>query len=82
MRLPNIYLAPEQSTTLNLEAYNISNAKSASTANSNIAEVTLEGNNLTIEAKSVGQTTLTIEADKSYTATITVRKSANDNGWL
>jgi hypothetical protein len=25
---------------------------------------------------------LTIEADKSYTATITVRKSANDNGWL
>ncbi len=82
MRLPNIYLAPEQSTTLYLEAYNISNAKSASTANSNIAEVTLEGNTLTIEAKSVGQTTLTIEADKSYTATITVRKSANDNGWL
>ena len=82
MRLPNIYLAPEASTTLNLEDYNISNAKSATVANSTIAEAKLEGNTLTIKAKSIGQTTLTVEADKSHTVTITVRKSANDNGWL
>ena len=82
MRLPNIYLAPEASTTLNLENYNISNAKSATVANSTIAEAKLEGNTLTIKAKSIGQTTLTVEADKSHTVTITVRKSANDNGWL
>ena len=82
MRLPNIYLAPEASTTLNLEDYNISNAKSATVANGSIAEAKLEGNTLTIKAKSTGQTTLTVEADKSHTVTITVRKSANDNGWL
>ena len=82
MRLPNIYLAPEASTKLNLEDYNISNAKSATVANSTIAEAKLEGNTLTIKAKSIGQTTLTVEADKSHTVTITVRKSANDNGWL
>jgi autotransporter-associated beta strand protein len=53
-----------------------------SIANSDVAEVVLDGNYLTIEAKSEGQTTLSIEADNTYTATITVRKGANDNGWL
>ena len=82
MRLPNIYLAPEQSITLKLEEYNISDAKSATVANSDIAEAVLETNALTINAKGEGQTTLTVVADKSYTVTITVREGANDNGWL
>ena len=82
MRLPNIYLAPEQSITLILEEYNISDAKSATVANSDIAEAVLETNALTINAKGEGQTTLTVVADKSYTVTITVREGANDNGWL
>lgn len=82
MRLPNIYLAPEQSITLKLEEYNISDAKSATVTNSDIAEAVLEANALTINAKGEGQTTLTVVADKSYTVTITVREGANDNGWL
>lgn len=82
MRLPNIYLAPEATMTLKLEEYNITNAKSATVANIAIAEATLQGNTLTITAKSEGQTTLTIEADRSYTVTITIREGANDNGWL
>ena len=82
MRLPNIYLAPEQSITLKLEEYNISDAKSATVANNDIAEAVLEANALTINAKGEGQTTLTVVADKSYTVTITVREGANDNGWL
>ena len=82
MRLPNIYLAPEASMLLELEDYNISDAKSATVADSTIAEATLEGNTLTITAKREGQTTLTVEAEKRHTVTITVRKGANDNGWL
>ena len=82
MRLPNIYLAPEDSITLYLADYNIKSAKSATVANKAIADALLEGNTLTVKAKSEGQTTLSIEADKSYTVTITVRKGANDNGWL
>ena len=82
MRLPNFYLAPNESTTLELTYYNIVGAKSVSVANSDVAEVVLDGNYLTIKAKSEGQTTLSIEADNTYTATITVRKGANDNGWL
>ncbi len=82
MRLPNLYLAPSQSVTLRLDDYNIAEAKSASVADRSIAEATLEGDTLTIRAKSEGQTTLSVVADKTYTVTITVRKGANDNGWL
>lgn len=82
MRLPNLYLAPNESVTLELTYYNIEDAESVKVDNSEIAKAVLEGNTLTITAKSEGQTTLTIEAEKSYTATITVRKGANDNGWL
>ena len=82
MRLPNLYLAPEESVTLKLDDYNIREAKSATVANSTIAELKLEGNTLTIKAKGEGQTTLSVVADNTHTATITVRKGANDNGWL
>ena len=82
MRLPNLYLAPNQSVTLKLDDYNIYDAKSITVANNEIVEVTLDGNTLTIKAKSEGQTLLSVVADKTHTATITVRKGANDNGWL
>ena len=82
MRLPNLYLAPNKSVTLKLDDYNIYDAKSITVANNEIVEVKLEGNTLTIKAKSEGQTLLSVVADKTYTATITVRKGANDNGWL
>ena len=82
MRLPNLYLAPEESITLKLDDYNIREAKSATVVNSNVAEVKLEGNALIIKAKGEGQTALSVVADKTHTATITVRKGANDNGWL
>ena len=82
MRLPNIYLAPNNSTTLTLSDYNIEAAKSAEVVNTAIAEAKLDGNTLTITAKSIGQTSLTVVADKSYSVTITVREGANDNGWL
>lgn len=82
MRLPNLYLAPETTMVINLNEYNIVDAKSATVVNSNVAEVALQDNTLTVMAKSVGQTTLTVVADKSHTVTITVREGANDNGWL
>ena len=82
MRLPNLYLAPEESVTLKLDDYNITAAKSASVVDSNVVEVTLDDNTLTIKAKGEGQTLLSVVADKTHTATITVRKGANDNGWL
>jgi hypothetical protein len=65
-----------------LSDYNINDAKSATVVDTTIAKAKLEGNTLTITAKSIGQTSLTVVADKSYSVTITVREGANDNGWL
>ena len=84
MRIPNIYIAPGATTTLDLDDYLPSRAKAATVGNQNIASVTLSGSTLTIKAISAGQTSLSIECEdgSSHYATITVRVGANDNGWL
>lgn len=84
MRLPNIYIAPDTSKQLDLSEFLTSSAVEATTQNREIAEVTLYDNMLTIEAKGAGQTSLSVKCDDGTThhATITVRKGANDNGWL
>lgn len=53
-------------------------------ADANIATVTVEGYKLTVTGVSVGSTAYTVTASngKQQTATITVRKNANSNGWL
>ena len=83
MRLPNICIAPNSSTTINLGDYLTSVAKSAEVVSSAIATVTLDGNTLTINAKSEGQTSLTVVCEDGTThyATITVREGG-ENGWL
>jgi Flp pilus assembly secretin CpaC len=83
MRLPNICLAPNTLTTLNLADYITEEVANAEVVNKAIATVTLEGNTLTISAKSEGQTSLTITTENGtkHYATITVRAGA-DNGWL
>ena len=83
MRLPNICLAPDETTSLNVADYITEPAASAEVDRDYIATATLEGNTLTISAKSEGQTSLTLTTDKGtkHYATITVRKGA-DNGWI
>ena len=83
MRLPNISIAPGTTTTINLADYITEAAASAEVVNEAIATVTLEGNTLTISAKSEGQTSLSVTTDNGtkHYATITVREGA-DNGWL
>ena len=83
MRLPNIYLAPDQSITLTLSNYSIVEATEASVTSEGIATATLEGDNLTIKGVGVGQTSLTVKSPSGdHHATITVREGASDNGWL
>lgn len=83
MRLPNIYLAPDQSITLTLANYSIVEATEASVTSEGIATATLEGDNLTIKGVGVGQTSLTVKSPSGdHHATITVREGASDNGWL
>ena len=83
MRIPNICIAPDETTTLNLGDYLTEEVASAEVADSEVAIVTLEGNALTISAKREGQTSLTITttSNTKHHATITVREGAA-NGWL
>jgi hypothetical protein len=83
MRLPNISLAPHETTTLNIADFLTEVAKSVEVVDSGVATASLEDNVLTISAKSEGQTSLTLitmDGSKHY-ATITVRDGI-DNGWL
>lgn len=82
MRLPNIYLAPEQCHTLTLAEYGVVGATKVVVENEAIAEAQLNGGSLVVTAKSVGQTRVTVTADKEHTITVTVREGASDNGWL
>ena len=82
MRLPNIYLAPEQCHTLTLAEYGVVGATKVVVENEAIAEAQLNGGSLVVAAKSVGQTRVTVTADKEHTITVTVREGASDNGWL
>ena len=83
MRLPNICLAPNTSTTLNTAEFITEGAASVEVVNESVATATLAGNMLTINAKSEGQTSLILTTDKGtkHYATITVREGAS-NGWL
>ena len=83
MRIPNICIAPDETTTLNLGDYLTEKATSVEVVNSEVATAILEGNTLTISAKREGQTSLTITtvSNTKHHAIITVREGAA-NGWL
>ena len=84
MRLPNLYIAPEMSATLNLDSYLTCTIEGAISADSTIAEATLAESILTIHGRGVGQTTITLRCadDQQHNLTVTVREGASDNGWF
>lgn len=86
MKLPNMYVGIEKSTSLNLAAYFAGQTEgySCSVANSNVASATVEGKMLTVKGLAAGSTSLTVTAadGTSQTVTVTVRKSAGNNGWM
>lgn len=87
MKVPNVYIAPEATTTENLATY-FANGKNltytCTVANAAIAEVVVSGTQLKVTGKAVGSTKATVTASNgvSHQITITVRNSANGNGWM
>lgn len=87
MTFPNVYVAVGGSTTLAPAMYfnNSENATfSVEIANSQIASCIAEGKTLKFTGLKEGQTTATVKSSNgaSQSFTITVRNSANGNGWL
>ena len=86
MKLPNMYVGIEKITSLNLAAYFAGQTEgySCSVANTSVASATVDGKMLTVKGLAAGSTSLTVTAadGTSQTVTVTVRKSAGNNGWM
>lgn len=86
MKLPNMYVGIEKTTSLNLAAYFAGQTEgySCSVANTSVASATVEGKMLIVKGLAAGSTTLTVTAANgtSQTVVVTVRKSAGNNGWM
>ena len=86
MKLPNMYVGIEKTTSLNLAAYFAGQTEgySCSVANTSVASATIDGKMLTVKGLAAGSTSLTVTAANgtSQTVVVTVRKSAGNNGWM
>ena len=86
MKLPNMYMGIEKTTSLNLAAYFAGQTEgySCSVANTSVASATVDGKMLTVKGLAAGSTSLTVTAadGTSQTVVVTVRKSAGNNGWM
>lgn len=86
MKLPNMYVGIEKTTSLNLAAYFAGQIEgySCSVANTSVASATVDDKMLIVKGLVAGSTSLTVTAadGTSQTVTVTVRKSAGNNGWM
>ncbi len=86
MKLPNMYVGIEKTTSLNLAAYFAGQTEgySCSVANTSVASATIDGKMLFVKGLAAGSTPLTVTAadGTSQTVVVTVRKSAGNNGWM
>lgn len=89
LELPNLYLSVGEGSkqVVNLSRFFDGGEGLTYTvqcANTDIATVKVEGSKLTVTGIVVGSTSYTVTASdgKAQTADITVRRKANDNGWL
>ena len=86
MKLPNMYVGIEKTTSLNLAAYFAGQTEgySCSVANTSVASAIVDGKMLTVKGLAAGSTSLTVTAadGTSQTVVVTVRKSAGNNGWM
>ncbi len=86
MKLPNMYVATGNTSTLRLDSYfgGQMSGYSSTVANANVASAFVSGNVLSVKGFAAGSTTLTVTAadGTSQTVVVTVRKSAAGNGWM
>ena len=87
MRLPNVYVAEGNTATVSLAAYfpNGENLSyTAASSDDTIVSVSVEGTVMTVTGIKTGSARITVQASDGTTqsATATVRKKANDNGWM
>lgn len=87
MVVPNVYVAEGATLTLNLAYYFVNGENLTYTCTSSdaaIAGVTVSGTMMTVSGVKTGAARITVKVSNGseQTVTVTVRKKANDNGWM
>ena len=86
MRLPNVYIAPGESTVIDLARFFINGEAltySAVVADAGIAEASITGTCMTVKGLSAGFTVIDITVDgEVHSIMVTVRNGAGSNGWM
>lgn len=87
MLVPNVYVAPDKTAEINLARYyegGKSMTYTCTVVDNSIASVSVSGTVLTVKGIANGSTQATVKVSngKEQTITITVRKNANESGWL
>ena len=87
MRLPNVYVAEGNTATVSLAACFPNGENLSYTATSSddtVVSVSVDGTVMTVTGIKTGSARITVQASDGTTqsATATVRKKANDNGWM
>ena len=87
MVVPNMYVAEGAASTLNLACYFVNGENLTYTCTSGdttVASVAVNGTFMTVSGVKTGATRITVKVSNGseQSITVTVRKKANDNGWM
>ena len=87
MIVPNVYVAEAAASTLNLAYYFVNGEKLTYTCTSSdpaIAMVTVKGTLMTVSGIKTGAARITVQVSNGseQSIAVTVRKKANDYGWM
>ena len=87
MVVPNVYVAEGTVSTLNLAYYYVNGENltyTCTSSDASIATVTVEGTQMKVSGVKNGATRILVKVSNGneQTITVTVRKNANDNGWM
>ena len=87
MVVPNMYVAEGAASTLNLACYFVNGENLTYTCTSGdttVASVSVNGTFMTVSGLKTGATRITVKVSNGsgQSITVTVRKKANDNGWM
>ena len=87
MKIPNIYISPEKTATIDLAQYFVNGETltyTGSVADESVATVSVSGTKLNVTGVKNGATQLTVTtADGTkHTVAVVVREGANENGWM
>ena len=87
MVVPNVYVAEGAESTLNLAYYYVGGENLTyicTSSDTSVATVTVEGTLMKVSGLKTGATRILVKVSNGneQTITVTVRKNANDNGWM